>query len=238
MICSRVRRLLPGYLDGALPSRGRTESHVIIGRHLELCKACREELQRYLEMSSLMAAVERPVPPANLALRIRIMASRRLSDKNWLHYLLLARRRAHLIIENILEPLALPATGGLTMALLAFSLIFQILVVGGVPLRAISNDSPINLLQPARLEALAPFPLTGLEESGHVGPHALVVAVNVSYLGDAVSYEILSGPDDLGTRRQLDQIFLFSRFRPQMSFGRPTAGGHVVLSFSDVSIKG
>jgi hypothetical protein len=237
MNCSRVRRLLPGYLDGALPSRSRTESHLMIGQHLESCTACREELQRYLELSSLMSGIERPIPPADLALRIRIMASRRLSDQNWLHYLLLARKRAHLIIENILEPLAVPATGGLTVALLAFSLIFQILV-GGVPLRAVSNDSPTNLLQPARLEALAPFPVTGLEESGHEGPHALLVAVNVSYLGDAVSYEILAGPDDVMTRRQLDQIFLFSRFRPQMSFGRPTAGGHVVISFSDVSIKG
>jgi hypothetical protein len=237
MNCSNVRRLLPGYLDGALPSKSRTESHAMIGQHLELCAPCREELQRYLELSSMMAGVERPVPPSDLALRIRIMASRQLSDKNWLHYLLLARRRAHLILENILEPLALPATGGLTVALLAFSFIFQVLV-GGAPLRAISNDSPTNLLQPARLEALAPFPVTGLEESGHAGPHALLVAVTVSSLGDAVSYEILAGPDDMITRRQLDQLFLFSRFRPQMSFGRPTAGGHVVLSFSNVSIKG
>lgn len=237
MDCTKVRRLLPGYLDGALPAPPRSDSHRTIGRHLEICEGCREELQRYLALSTLLASVERPVPPSDLALRIRIMASRRLSHKNWLHYLRLARRRADLIIENILEPLAVPATGGLTVALLAFSMIFQILV-GGVPLRAIANDSPTNLLQPARLEALAPFPVTGLEESGHAGPHALLVAVTVSSFGEAVSYEILSGPDDVGTRRQLDQIFLFSRFRPQMSFGRPTTGGHVVLSFSDVSIKG
>jgi hypothetical protein len=33
-------------------------------------------------------------------------------------------------------------------------------------------------------------------------------------------------------------VLLFSRFRPMMSFGRPTSGGHVVLSFSEVRVKG
>jgi len=43
-------------------------------------------------------------------------------------------------------------------------------------------------------------------------------------------YQILSGPHSLELRRQLDQMLLFSRFSPMLSFGRPTAGGHVVLS--------
>jgi hypothetical protein len=39
-------------------------------------------------------------------------------------------------------------------------------------------------------------------------------------------------------QRQLDQMLLSSRFRPMLSFGRPTAGGHVILSFSAVHIRG
>ena len=38
--------------------------------------------------------------------------------------------------------------------------------------------------------------------------------------------------------RHADQMLLFSRFRPMLSFGRPTAGGHVILSFSAVHIRG
>jgi hypothetical protein len=38
--------------------------------------------------------------------------------------------------------------------------------------------------------------------------------------------------------RQLDLVLLFSPFRPQMSFGRFTSGGRVVLSFSDISVRG
>jgi len=53
-----------------------------------------------------------------------------------------------------------------------------------------------------------------------------------------VTYEILAGPDNPTIRRQLDLVLMCSRFRPQMSFGRYTSGGRVVLSFSDMSIKG
>lgn len=237
MECEKVRRLLPGYLDDALPSRPWSETHISIGQHLKLCGACREELQAYLALSSVMSRVQRPTPPADLALRIRVAAAQRLADRPWLHYVRRARTRAELVLKNILEPLALPATGGFTVALVVFVLVCQLLGVG-TSLRAVTNDSPTNLLQAARLEALAPFPITGLEELGHSGPHALLVEATINAQGEAVMYQILAGPDNITIRRQLDLLLMFSRFRPQMSFGRFTSGGRVVLSFSDISIRG
>jgi hypothetical protein len=224
-------------LDGAALTGAVLDTHVSLGQHLESCADCREELRAYQALSSMMSGVQRPAPPADLALKIRVAAAQRLSDRNWLHYVLRARTRAELVLKNILEPLAIPATGGFTVAFVVFVLVCQLLGLG-VPLRAGANDSPTNLLQPARLEALAPFPITGLEESGHAGPHALLVEATVSSQGEAVSYRILSGPDTETVRRQLDMVLLFSRFRPQMSFGRFTSGGRVVLSFSDISIRG
>ena len=237
MDCEKVRRLLPGYLDDAMPAGMWADTHVSVVRHLESCEECRAELQAYQIMSSVMSSVQRAVPPADLSLKIRVSASQRRSDRNWLHYALRARTRAELVLKNILEPLAIPATGGFTVAFVVFVMVCQLLGLG-VPLGAVTNDSPTNLLQPARLEALAPFPITGLEESGHAGPHALLVEATVNAQGEAVSYRILSGPDTDTVRRQLDLVLLFSRFRPQMSFGRFTAGGRVVLSFSDISIHG
>jgi len=237
MNCDRVRSLLPGYLDGALPSGMWSDAHETVGQHLEGCRACREELQAYQSLSSLMSHVQRPAPPADLALRIRVAAAQRLSDRDWVHYTLRLRTRAELVLKNILEPLAIPATGGFTVAFVIFVMVCQLLGLGA-PLRADTNDSPTNLLLPARLEVLAPFPITGLEESGHAGPHALLVEATVNAQGEAVSYRILSGPDTETVRRQLDMVLLFSRFRPLMSFGRYTAGGRVVLSFSDISIRG
>jgi hypothetical protein len=237
MDCGKVKRLLPGYLDGALPSGTWSDTHVKMGHHLESCQDCRAELQAYLTLSSMVSRVQRPVPPADLALRIRVAAAQRLSDRDWLHFARRARTNAELVLKDILEPLAIPATGGFTVAFVVFVLVCQLLGLG-IPLGAVTNDSPTNLLQPARLEALAPFPITGLEESGHAGPHALLVEATVNAQGEAVNYRILSGPETETVRRQLDLVLLFSRFRPQMSFGRFTSGGRVVLSFSDISIRG
>ena len=237
MNCEKVRRLLPGYLDDAVPTGSWADTHISVGHHLECCVDCREELRAYQAMSSIMSGVERPVPPADLALKIRVAAAQRHSDRNWLHYVRLGRNQAELVLKNSLEPMAIPATGGFTVAFVVFVLVCQLLGLG-TSLRAGSNDSPTNLLQPARLMALAPFPITGLEESGHAGPHALLVEATVNAQGEAVSYRILSGPDTDMVRRQLNLVLLFSRFRPQMSFGRFTSGGRVVLSFSDISIRG
>jgi hypothetical protein len=69
-------------------------------------------------------------------------------------------------------------------------------------------------------------------------PHGLLLDVTVDAQGHMTDYQILSGPTSLELRRQLDQMLLFSRFSPMLSFGRPTAGGHVVLSFSAVRVRG
>src|SRR6267154_4471873 len=138
MTCEQVKRWLPGYLDGALPAGARSETHAVIAHHLESCGICREDLQAYLALSSLMSQVQRPVPPADLALRIRVAAAQRLDERLWLHYALRARTRAELILKNILEPLAIPATGGFTVALIVFVLVCQVLGMG-IPLSAVTN---------------------------------------------------------------------------------------------------
>ncbi len=236
MTCSKIRRKLPGYLDDALASG----EHAPVRDHLESCSGCRQELERYRRLSMLMSRVERALPPADLAVRIRVAAAQVRDSQGWAGRLRIMARRAHLILENILEPLALPATGGVVAAVLVFTVVYHI-IVGGVPLGAVPNDQPTNLLLPARLESLAPFPVPGPldnDETGLAGPHALLVEATVNAQGQVVNYQILAGPKGLGVRRQLDQVLLFSRFRPQMSFGRPTPGGRVVLSFSEIRVKG
>ena len=135
MNCEKVRQLLPGYLDGAVLTGTWSDTHVTIGHHLESCEDCRDELRAYQAMSSMMSSVQRPTPPADLALQIRVAAAQRLSDRNWLHYVRRARTRAELVLKNILEPLAIPATGGFTVAFVVFVMVCQLLGLG-VPLRA------------------------------------------------------------------------------------------------------
>jgi hypothetical protein len=237
MTCGQIRRQLSGYLDGALPGGPQAEGHALVRRHLEICPDCREELERYGKLSMLMSRAERATPPADLLVRLRVGVSQARASYGWARRLKILKSRAHLTLENVLEPVALPATCGVLGALVVFAVILQFVAVG-VPLGAVPNDLPTTLLQPARLESLAPFPVPGLENSGRTGPHALLIEATVNAQGEVVDYQILAGPHDRVVRRQLDQVLLFSRFRPQMSFGRPTARGRVVLSFSEIRVKG
>jgi predicted anti-sigma-YlaC factor YlaD len=230
MNCRQASRRLPGYVDGALYTRDRAQ----LREHLSSCAVCREQLERYRRLARCLANVEAAAPPEDLAMRIRLAAVHARTREPWLRRLV---QRAAIISENILEPLALPATGGVLTAIFAFLFVVQGILVG-VPVAG-ANDWPGNLIQPARLESLAPFPVAGIADSGET-PDAglLVVDATLNELGQVVSYNILAGPNDAAVRHQLDQVLLFSRFRPQISFGRPMPGGRVILNFSEVRVRG
>ncbi len=231
MSCREIVRRLPGYLDGAVSPRDSAR----VREHIEFCDDCRRYVERYRRLAVAMTQVEPVPPPADLLACIRAQVSRERARQEKSRQLW---SRVWLYVENILEPMAVPATGGLATALLAFAIVVQSLLVG-MPMGAVPNDLPTNLLQPARLESLAPFQVAGIDTAdGRAGAGLLQVQAVLNARGEVVNYEILSGPDSAPVRRQLDQVLLFSRFRPQMSFGRPTAGGTVILSFSEIRVKG
>lgn len=237
LTCSQVGRLLPGYLDDALPESLGPRGRLRIARHLEECGNCRCELQRYRAMSHMISGIRPSAPPQDLGVAIRVAISKARGQESLAARVRRWKDRAELVLENILEPLALPATGGLLVALIGFTVFYQIL--GTAPLGATTPDSPTNLLQPARLEVLAGFEMAGLEDITRTGgQHPLMVEATVNADGQAVGYRIISGEVNAAVHRQLDQVILFSRFRPQMSFGRPTSGGHVILSFTQIRVQG
>jgi hypothetical protein len=238
MTCGQVIRFLPGYLDGALPESLDSEGHAGIGAHLETCPSCRRELERYRRIQRMMSVATRPSPPADLGSRIRLAVSNARALGGFAGRLRRAKNRLELFLDNIFEPLAVPATGGIVAALLVFAVVYQVLGPG-MPVGAATPDSPTNLLQPARLETLAGFQMSQLEEMTRTGgQHPLLVEAMVNADGQAVSYRVISGQVDVSTQRELDQVLFFSRFRPQMSFGRPTSGGRVILSFSQIRVRG
>jgi len=238
MTCGRVIRFLPGYLDGALPESLGPDGHASIASHLEACPSCRRELERYRRIQRMISAAARPSPPADLGVRILLGVSNARVFGGFGGRLRRAKDRLELVLENIFEPLALPATGGIVVALLVFALVYQVLG-GSMPVGAATPDSPTNLLQPARLEALAGFQMSRLEEITRTGgQHPLLVEAMVNADGQASSYRVISGQLDASMQRELDQVLFFSRFRPQMSFGRPTSGGRVILSFSQIRVRG
>jgi hypothetical protein len=128
----------------------------------------------------------------------------------------------------------LPATGGFVAALFVFAVVLPF-YAHVEPLGPGSDALPSALFQPARIEALAGFSVSALDEKK---ADNLLVEATVGVDGSIVDYRILSGPDNVKIRRQLDQLLMFSRFRPSMSFGRPMSGGRVIMSFSAVNIQG
>jgi hypothetical protein len=239
MICADVRRLVPGYLDGALPERLGQDAHARMGQHLEDCRECRAELERYGQLSAMMSSMGATPPPAELGLEIRMAVAQARATQGLRGRINQWKNRMHLVIENILEPLAVPATGGLLAALVVFAIIAHQFLGIGMPLVA-GEDLPLptSLLQPARLETLAGLQMSGLTATTLAGEHAVLVEATVSAAGEAVSYRVISGDVNRAMQRELDQVLLLSRFRPQLSFGRPLSGGRVILSFNTISVRG
>jgi anti-sigma factor RsiW len=230
MTCHLVRRKLPGYLDGALSAR----EHRGVARHLPACTDCRSELESYSRMGALLAHAQPPAPPDGLALQIRLAVDQARRDSLWNR----TRRAATRLLEDILEPLAVPATGGMAMSLAFYALVLHSLFLG-VPLGAVPHDQPIPVTQPARLETLSSLPVSAVgSQVPEISSDVDLVDFTVDAQGQAVSYEVLSGNPDRETLRQLDRVLLFSHFHPQLSFGRPTAGGHVIVRFDEFHVKG
>ena len=240
MKCTTVRANLAGYMDDAITGAAEVRDRMQVRKHLDTCASCREELERFRKLSALLSRVPRSLPPADLATRIRVAAAQSPDRENAPSVWSRVRDRAEILLDNVFRPITLPATGGFASAILVFVVVLQ-LIVPGIAVRAVQNDVPLNILRPAELITLSDYPQAWAPE-GHDSelalPHGLLLDVTVDAHGGMVGYQILSGPHSVDLRHQLDQMLLFSRFRPMLSFGRPTAGGHVILSFSAVRVRG
>ncbi len=240
MKCTTVRKNLAGYLDDALTGEERVRERGAIREHLEACSGCREELQRFRKLSVLLSRVPKSIPPGDLAVRIKVAAAQAQQSRDWTSRFRQFKDHAEIVLDNVFRPLTVPATGGFLSAILVFALVIQ-MILPGITVRAVENDVPINLMRPAKVLSLSDYPQSWAPEQHDVElslPHGLLVDVTVDAEGHMTDYQILSGPTSSDLRRQLDQMLLFSRFSPMLSFGRPTAGGHVVLSFSAVRVRG
>jgi len=240
MKCATVRSNLAGYLDGGLVSATSDSQHAQIRQHLDACANCREELQRYRKLSLLLSRAPRVVPPADLAIRIKVAAAQKQFTQSWNMRYARMRDRAELLLDNVFRPVMAPATGGFFSAVLVFVLVLH-MMVPGISVQAVPNDVPLNLMQPAELIALSDNPGNWAPEQHDTElslPHGLLVDVTVDQYGQMLDYQILAGPDSRDMRHQLNQMLLFSRFRPMMSFGQKVTGGHVILSFSAVRVRG
>jgi len=215
MKCTEVRALFSSYLDGAVTG---VEMHEVSG-HLSLCGTCQSEYVLLDNTRALVSSLGRRIPPPDLALNIRVALSNERS-RNALSIL----RRYSVRMHNAFNGVMIPATAGILSAIMFFGTLIGLLVPAQV--RA-NDDVPSAFYTPPRLE-MSVYPVLD---------SPVVIETYVDASGRVENYRIISGRDDEEVREQLNRALLFTIFAPAQSFGHPVPG-KVVMSFSDINVKG
>ena len=172
--------------------------------------------------------------PASLTFSLRSVASREASRqrrftsfRTWLRH---SYEECAFVVNELMRPIALPATGGLASAVLLFSMVmtnFQGIV------RQPVNDIPIAITTEPSGKSL----LMDASEA------EIFVDVFVDENGRVIDYSL---PDGFGSmnssqlRRKLENTLLFTEFNPGTIFGQPTAGWVRVKyrGRSEIDVKG
>ncbi len=224
MSCDRVRSLFSCYLDGAVTGR---QMQAVSG-HLEECAACRAEYAAWQHTQRLVSSLgQKPAPP-ELALRLRVAISQAAAQRRRQRFQGMLVR-----LQNAADAFMLPVTAGLISAVIFFGVLIGFMAVP-VQLSAAGDDVPTLLYTPPRLQAMPSSPV--LQSASNSEP--VVVETLVDANGRVQDYRILSGPAD--ARRlepQLNNIMIFTTFRPATTFGVPTPS-RAVLSFAKINVGG
>src|SRR6058998_296518 len=212
MKCTTVRKNLAGYLDDALTGAARVKERIAVREHLESCNGCRAELEKFRKLAVMLSRVPRNVPPADLAIRIKVAAAQGQHSRDWASRGRRIKDRAEILLDNVFRPLTVPATGGFFSAILVFILVLQ-MILPGATVRAVQNDVALNLMRPAELVSLSDYPQSWAPEEQDLElslPHGLLVDVTVDSHGQMTDYQILSGPRVWSSATSLTR-FCFSR---------------------------
>ena len=220
MMCNEIRELSSSYLDRALAGAEMRR----VGDHLAQCGDCAAEYSRLQKSQQLVASLGRKPAPQDLSLRIRVALSQEIAGSRRPWY-----QGFQVRLQNSLNAFMFPATAGVISAVLFFGLLIGYFAAPG---QVGGDDVPLVLYTPPQLAA-SPF-------SANLGAAADVVVVEtyVDAEGRVQDYKVLSAPENSEKLlQQVDNMMIFTTFRPATAFGRPTPG-RVVLSFSKINVKG
>jgi hypothetical protein len=224
MTCAQAKPLFSPYLDGAVTGCQMRD----LGGHLESCDRCRHYYVSLRRTQQLLTRVGPRKAPPDLVLNLRVAISQEIAQSRR-RYMDGARTR----LQNALDVFMVPATAGLTAAVVIFVVLMGFLA----PLQADNSDVPLMLHTAPQLQQSA-FG-TALNS---INDDSLVIEAYVDSTGRVQDYRILSdSKEDDPLLPQVKKNMLifttFTTFRPALSMGRPTTG-RAVLSFSRVSVKG
>lgn len=224
--CDTVQAKFSEYLDGRLNGREMQQ----IAAHLEECRECSEEWVS-LRDSQIALATLRPVPePKDLLLRIRVAVSQERARSKQSIF-----STWGLVWKNTVGPFLLQASAGFASAVLLLGTVIVLVTMFTQPEAAQANtDEPLGNPTAPRLVRLSSV-VNNSDIAELSGP--VVVEAYVNDEGEVYDFRIVSGPNDPGTRAQVENLLLFSVFEPARFFGQPVRG-LAVLSFAGVSVRG
>jgi hypothetical protein len=220
MNCLQARSLFSPYLDGVLTGRQMGD----LGTHLSACAACSREYALLCDTQRMVTALGRKQAPPELALQLRVALSQEAARAHQRSFAVLQVR-----IENVLNAFMVPATAGVLSAIVFFGLLIGLFAL---PVQA-NNDVPTMLYTPP---VLAQSPFSGGME--RINADSIVVEAYIDANGRVQDYRILSAPRETEeVKTELENMLIFTTFRPATAFGQPTSG-RAVLSFAKINVKG
>ncbi len=226
MTCSQMHDKFSLYLDGALSGaemRGLAE-------HFSACIECRAQFDSLRATRSLVAGLGPRRAPEGHVEKVRIALAQEIARARQPWWERSGLMGFTVRLQNSLNAFMFPATAGVLTAVVFFGLLIGFFVLPGTVQAA--NDVPLRWTTPPRLES-SPFSTT-------LGAAAdsVVVETVVDAQGRVQDYRVISAPENSQkTLQQLDNMMIFTTFRPATSFGHPIPG-RVVVSFSLVNVKG
>ena len=229
MECWSVRQKVSAYLDDAVSA----EEGRLLERHLNSCRECALETERYSGLRQELRSLPRPLPPPELTTRLRVLASKIRTESAggtspWNRWL----NRLELSLHHLMRPLALPAAGGLCSAIFLFSTLVPTFK-SAFAMGELSGDVPTMLATEPMLKDTAPVAFADGEA---------VVYVQLDDQGGIIDYSIVSAPGQQSEklRHSIENSLLFTEFWPATTFGRPRAGT-IRISFhnnSRIDVRG
>ncbi len=224
--CSAMKAKFSEYLDGRLTGQEMQR----IAAHLDRCGDCAAEWMTLRDVQASLAALG-PVPePPDLPLRIRVSVSqeRARSRQGFFH-------AWNLAWQNTVGPFLLQAAAGFASAVVLLGSVILLVGIVAQPEAAQANgDEPLGRATAPHLR----YFLSGASDSQIAAlPAPVVVEAYINGEGWVYDFRIVSGPDDPGTRAQVESLLVSGVFEPARFFGQPVRG-LAVLSFSGVSVRG
>jgi len=210
-------------MDGAVPAEERRR----LKSHFNLCRECALESERYDELRRNLRSLPKPVPPADLTTRLRVVASKVRMESfggasPWHRW----RDRLELALHDLMRPVALPAMGGLCSAVFLFST-FVPMFKSASAMNV--GDVPTMLVTQPTLKDTAPVAF---------GDRDAVVDLQLDGRGGIVDFTIVgaAGQQSEDVRRHIQNHLLFIEVWPATTFGRGVAST-IRISFRNNRIE-